>query len=416
MGFLDTLQRQQEPRPMMGRAGFSIQRPSPRVRLDKFKAVLDPMEDRPAPFEGQGFERLTGNPANADVNIDVNADIPMGGEIMENPRQGQGQAEAEVANILAEISGIKGKDYGPRKKGGFKDILLGLGLGALQGAANSDPRGGLGAVLGGAIGGGAAGGIGGAIDGSTDNRMRDRLRLDRLYGDYGQAAKVAEIETNRKYKQKTIENIDADNKARDDKAKADADARTEALKQRKREAFYRTHKNFDPTKATEADVRALAEFGETPDTIGTFDFTKPNIQTIAGQKFLFNANTRSFEDAGLPKDGSKAIVDYTVIDPTTGVESKYSTTSERAAGLKTQLAAAGLQIQAASSRQQAGFQHDEKMTRLRADIAKSFADFKAKLDESSAEKDQTRKLALQQEAERLRQITVNLRKELDDLD
>lgn len=254
MALLDILDKQKEARPMMGRANFSIQRPSPRVRLDKFKAVIDPrmmeQQDNPAPYEGQGFERLTGNPANTDAGFirrDSGEPTDIGfissqdgetrnalgeqvGELMENPRQGQ--AESEVANILAEISGIQGKDYGPRKKGGWKDILLGLGLGAMQGVANSDPRGGLGAMLGGAIGGGAAGGVGGAVDGSTDNRMRDRLRLDRLYNDYGQASKVADIEQNRAYRGKQMEKIDLEeaNRLRDDAFRAENAQRDYDLK------------------------------------------------------------------------------------------------------------------------------------------------------------------------------------------
>jgi len=241
MALLELLKQQQTPRPMMGRAAFGIQRPSPRVRLDKFKATLDPrMMDNPAPYEGEGFERLTGQPENRDEGfIPRESDaieMPGGAESDATPLGGfvqrKNDSESQIANILAEISGIQGKDYGPRKKGGFKDILASLGLGALQGVANSDPRGGLGAMLGGAIGGGAAGGIGGAVDGSTDNRMRDRLRLDRLYGDYGQASKVADIEQSRKYKQKTIEKMDREeaNRVRDDNYRAEKDKRDYDLK------------------------------------------------------------------------------------------------------------------------------------------------------------------------------------------
>lgn len=251
MALLELLKQQQTPRPMMGRANFGIQRPSPRVRLDKFKATLDPRfldKENPAPYEGQGFERLAGNSANgfyrdgstdnnADVSLDKNVpirdDMPEPGEQRdEGFVQKQPDSESEITNILAEISGIQGKDYGPRKKGGWKDILLGLGLGALQGAANSDPRGGIGAVLGGALGGGAAGGIGGAVDGSTDNRMRDRAKLDKLYGDYGRASKVADTEMNRKYRQKQLEKIDLEeaNRVRDDAFRVEKDKRDYDLK------------------------------------------------------------------------------------------------------------------------------------------------------------------------------------------
>lgn len=246
MALLELLKQQQAPRPMMGRAAFGIQRPSPRVRLDKFKATLDPrmMEQRNVDVT----EDVQTPRENIDLSLDVNKDIPLGhdlpgaggwsrpsGENMtqgEIARSGQSNSESEITNILAEISGIQGKDYGPRKKGGWKDILLGLGLGALQGAANSDPRGGIGAVLGGALGGGAAGGIGGAVDGSTDNRMRDRAKLDKLYGDYGRASKVADTEMNRKYRQKQLEKIDLEeaNRVRDDAFRVEKDKRDYDLK------------------------------------------------------------------------------------------------------------------------------------------------------------------------------------------
>jgi len=275
MGFLDTLQRQQQaPKSMMGRANFGIQRPSPRVRLDKFKATLDPRfleqqnvevaEDVQTPRE------------DIDLSLDVNKDIPLGNDLPSNGGitgnggfvQRKNDSESQIANILAEISGIQGKDYGPRKKGGFKDILASLGIGALQGVASADPRGGIGAILGGALGGGAAGGIGGAVDGSTDNKMRDRMKLDRLYGEYGQASKVADAELNRKYRRTQMENIDKDNAARDAAAlaKAEKEKREFGLKEKTfnfkvedRAEYYRLEEmKIDALKQNRKDLYELA--------------------------------------------------------------------------------------------------------------------------------------------------------------
>lgn len=127
--------------------------------------------------------------------------------------------------------------------------------------------------------------------------------------------------------------------------------RRDALAQRKREAFRRANPSFDATKATDAQRRALAEFGESPETVGTYDFSKPDTKMVAGTLYQRNPSTGAYEDTGV-KDPSKQVVDYTIVDPDTGVTQKYSTTSERAAALKTQLKAAGMQIQAASERQQ----------------------------------------------------------------
>jgi len=78
---------------------------------------------------------------------------------------------------------IHGKDRDKTKS--VKDVFKALGLGALQGIANS--RGGdLATVLGGALGGAASGGIAGAIDPNTDDRMMNEIKLAKARGEYDQ--------------------------------------------------------------------------------------------------------------------------------------------------------------------------------------------------------------------------------------
>lgn len=185
------------------------------------------------------------------------------------------------------------------------------------------------------------------------------------------------------------------------------------LLQKKREAWFRTRKFFDPAKATDADRRQLAEIGETPEGIGKYDFTKPDTKTIAGRMFKYDPNTGAFEDTNI-KDDARAIVEYEITDSATGVKHKYATTSERAAALKTQLEAAGMQIEAAKERQITGNTHQEKMERIRAEYRQQGQRLAAKLAEIKAEKDHTRRLELEKEAAKLREDGIRLRAQLDE--
>lgn len=170
--------------------------------------------------------------------------------------------------------------------------------------------------------------------------------------------------------------------------------RRDALAQRKREAFRRANPSFDATKATDAQKRALAEFGESPETVGTYDFSKPDTKMVAGTLYQRNPSTGAYEDTGV-KDPSKQVVEYTIVDPDTGVAQKYATTSERAASLKTQLKAAGMQIQAATERLQSTQQHSEKMLAVRAEIEKKVTEQENLQKQIDAEKDQARKVQLE---------------------
>lgn len=178
---------------------------------------------------------------------------------------------------------------------------------------------------------------------------------------------------NRDFRKAQTANIYEDNKRQ-------ANVADQQIRDRKRSGWFRTNKHFDPSKATEAQVRQLAEFGETPDSIGLYDFTKPDRKTVAGATFTWNPNTKTFEDSGLPTDPSKAIVEYEVTDRATGVKSKYAVTSEKAASLKTQLEAAGMQIDAAKERQTSSQTHATDLETLRQEGRRKLAELKYDLD------------------------------------
>ncbi len=191
--------------------------------------------------------------------------------------------------------------------------------------------------------------------------------------------------------------------------------RRDALAQRKREAFRRANPSFDATKATDAQRRALAEFGESPETVGTYDFSKPDTKMVAGTLYQRNPSTGAYEDTGV-KDPSKQVVEYTIVDPDTGVAQKYATTSERAASLKTQLKAAGMQIQAASERQQSTQQHSEKMQQIRNAAEMKMKEYTELQKEIAANKDQARKAQLEGLKATMQQEMLRYKKAIENND
>jgi len=228
---------------------------------------------------------------------------------------------------------------------------------------------------------------------SLNNQVNNRQDPVRTWGEIKRDEKAAQLASQLQAVQQrraemdkrrtidaNIENTKEDNIRLREIAENNRIAKAEALTQKKREAFYRTNKYFDPAKATEAQKRQLAEIGETPESIGQYDFTKPDTKMVAGTLYQRNPSTGAYEDTGV-KDPSKAVVEYTIIDPDTGVAQKYATTSERAAGLKTQLKAAGMQIQAANERQQSQqtYQAGENAKNRTADMQKFMVGYEERL-------------------------------------
>jgi len=264
------------------------------------------------------------------------------------------------------------------KKRNWKDALRSAGYGLLQSLASAPPTNDVGALLGRAIGGAGTGAVMGATMDNVDEKMRDQFKLAKLLPQYKEAygmerQKIAD-QTAEALKTAQIRNYDADNVFQTERLKQQGDIANQTALDRKRNTWHRTHKFFNPATATAAEKRQLAEFGETPESIGLYDFTKPDRKTVAGVTYAWNPNTQSFEDSGLPKDKSKTIVDYTVTDRATGVKSTYSVSSEKAASLKTQLEAAGMQIEAAKERQASQQAYQGTQNALDRDFRKEMQD------------------------------------------
>ncbi len=123
---------------------------------------------------------------------------------MDAPEDGNWTGRTNRGNVtdnilqrtLNEIAGLQNKEY-TKGKGGFKDILKGLGLGALDAFSKADPRQGLAGMLGAATGGAAGLGIRSAIDSSADDRFIDERKMNKLYQDAAAQGQIADSEIRR---------------------------------------------------------------------------------------------------------------------------------------------------------------------------------------------------------------------------
>ncbi|MBS1793682.1 MAG: hypothetical protein JSS81_07505 [Acidobacteria bacterium] len=237
---------------------------------------------------------------------------------------------------------IPGKDRD--KTHNFWDFLRAAGLGALGGLQAGG--------LGGAIVGAGIGGVGGIIDRNFDDKLKDKMfGIPKAQRQLEQARQAEEADTRQRVTDAQVRNIDADNQYQRDKMRQDADSKQAQQLEQKRKNWYARNKYFDPAKATEAQRRELAEFGETPESVGKFDMTKPEFKQIAGQTFKWSPTEQAFVDTNLPADKSKSMTEITVKDPTDGKSYTFVTTSDRAAGMLNSRQVAGLQIEAAKDRQ-----------------------------------------------------------------
>lgn len=187
---------------------------------------------------------------------------------------------------------------------------------------------------------------------------------------------LQKVEQDRDYRKAQTKNIYDDNTRQEQERKDKISKAQETETTRRRSNFRKGHPFFNPKTATAADVNELASFGETPESMGTYNFSKPEVHEVAGVTYKFNPNTQSYEDSGIPHDGSKALTEYTVKDAD-GVTYKYTTTNEKAAGLKTQLVAAGLQIQAANARQASQHEFELNKQQIGASLQKELQDHAA---------------------------------------
>ena len=159
---------------------------------------------------------------------------------------------------------------------------------------------------------------------SLNNQVNNRQDPVRTWGEIKRDEKVGALSPQlqileqrraEKYKETQRKNIEEDNKRLADIAENNRVAQSNALTQRKREAFYRTNKSFDPAKATEAQKRQLAEIGETPESIGQYDYSKRDFKQINGDTYKYDPNADAFIITNLPAEKGKALTAVTFDTP-----------------------------------------------------------------------------------------------------
>lgn len=218
------------------------------------------------------------------------------------PKEGQRKRESDITR--AEIERREGKDF---SKGGkdydkdhdWKDVMRALGIGALQGFANTDPRQSLGAMLGSGLGGGIAGGVAGAFDRNTDEKMGNEISLAREYDKYKrqferEQSAIDADQKNRKA-EADIANVEAmpglrqaeiDRKTKADEARAENAKAILADKARGREltarqiddlAKYRDYLITNGTRMTDARIKQIDE------RLKDYDLDRQSRERIAGQ-------------------------------------------------------------------------------------------------------------------------------------
>jgi hypothetical protein len=299
-----------------------------------------------------------------------------------------------------------GKDRAKRHN--WLDVLGSAGIGTLIGLGSG---GGIGA----AIGGAGAGTIAGVKDRNFNNKWINALKDSQLKQQYGTLSAIEDDKLAKGMKAAQINNIYTDNETTKQRNMDLAESRRDTIAQRERTAsesrkaqartaLYKSQ-YFDPANPAH---RAQAEAsGLNPDEMPKVDLRKRDVKTIGDTTFILSPDG-NLEDSGIPKQGNKSLVDFTIVDPNTGVESKYTTTSEKAASLKQSFANAGMQIKAASERQasQQSFtrEENEKNRQSAAERQQTAAQLQMKLTEfrnlqerESKETDFNRKKQLQDE-------------------
>ncbi len=314
----------------------------------------------PAP-SGEGFSTGTPNLSQAGATDKIAGLVNSGvlsGDYLTLLKQNEVK---RTALKTMPVTGAGGETNGIHQTGTIKSGLRAMVEGL---AANFDPRYGMvrnWTDFAGRASGAIGRGIGGTINPDWDENREKDQKLQELDEADERIKKAALLESQLATQETNRKNVETDNALNAQKEASKLEDKEIERRRKSRNDFHRNNKYFDPATATEAQKRQLAEFGETPESVGKYDFTNPKEKTVAGISYLFNPLTKSWDESNLPKDGSKAIVEYAVTDPDTGVEYKYATTSEKAASLRNSLISAGLQIKAANERQtsQQNFQADQ---------------------------------------------------------
>lgn len=285
-------------------------------------------------------QQTAGQPVNVNADEEQPAEVPDRMSRLMRPDMPSDQTWQQIQDLQDYTDPHKHSAAGRGFKGAvksYKNWEGGPGSGGIFGLLTS--------ILG--------GGISSAVSPKAYENLEKDTRERRLFRQLGQQQARETFESGQATKEAQRRNIDDDNAARDDrnlvlKQQGEAKIATTRLKNFT-DRIWKAQKYFDPTKASEFDKKELGGLGLKPEDIGTFDFRHSDTKTVNG--VTFNFRDGAWTESGLPTDGSKELVEYTVVDPD-NVPHKFKVTSDRAAAFYTSIKAAGMQIQAAADRQQ----------------------------------------------------------------
>lgn len=288
---------------------------------------------------------------------------------------------------------------------GWKGWLKELAQNFAAGLGNADPNANLWEKLGAGIGGGTVG----AIDRTTNEKRMAGMKIPVIRDRINQRQQMERNDAQ-------TANIYADNEQKRRDADELKNYRTGQLDEkgntRRQQAVLAFHRSKQYNKSNPSNRKAAELAGLDPDSIPEYDLSNPVSKKINGLDYQWDRQKGEWNPSGLPPAEKDKIIPLEITVPG-GKPQIFNVPQSQAASVAASLQAAGMQIDAATDRQNANFGHAEKMVKIRAEYEDKGKMLAAKLAEAKAEKDQTRRIALEQEAARLRQEGIRLRSQLD---
>lgn len=386
--------QQQPPQdPMHGNAGamekYGQEQP---VLMDTMERTRQP---QPTVYEG--------NTPNPPVSAAMNSPHAYDARTIAAPEMSQDEYNGRKTAV-PDVTGISNPyerqlilaedefDNPVNKDKGWKGWLKEFAQNFAAGINNTNPNANLWEKLGAGLGGGGVG----AADRTQNERRQAGMQIPIIRD------RIAN-QQQRDYRTAQTANLYEDNRRQNEQYQRNEEWRTAKLNEGREERLSREQNTKMRT------VKQML------DKIESYDPSDPRMSEI----------TKALGEVGLPiaaKDAKKKVQliqdadtgawTVTLTDPVTGRQEVRPMVSGDGKQLST-TSSSKVMANAAGERQLIGNEHQEKLVRLRSEYAQKGQMLAAKLAEAKAEKDQTRRIALKQEAARLREEGIRLRAQLD---
>lgn len=187
-------------------------------------------------------------------------------------------------------------------------------------------------------------------------RAQYNQKAQRAYEKLAPLDALKDKDAARQYKQKQIENIDADNQYQRDRLKSNEQEKSEARRGRALSKVV-SLKRFNPNDPTHAAIAKDA--GLDPSALQGWDDRNPIEKQVAGVTYRLDRETGAYKPTDLPTDESKTLTDYKIEMPN-GEMRTYKVAQKDAANFATQMHALGLRLQQSESQFTRRLALDEK--------------------------------------------------------